>query len=629
MKKRKLQKIFIGILAIICLVLIAFFVKDIMIDLFKYQSQGNEEGMKEVIESHGIFGMIAIVVIQAFQMLVVFMPAEFIQVAAGVSFPWYIAIFLLDFGVFIGASLIYMLVKTFKFDTEIFNSSKKKIENFVKKDKKKNRNIQALMFILFAAPIVPFGAVCYFGASSKISYRRYIISAVLGVLPSIIFSLMFGKVINYFVTNNISLWYLVLIALVFILIVLFVSGIILNKRVFKKGAGTPESPIYKVLLFVIELYVKLKVKATFDRSKIKDLKGPYVLLSNHGSSLDVYYLSKLMSPHRMSFILNKYYFHFKHFRKLLNAIGAIPKKLFSPDIETIYRTIKSIKEGYPVLMCPEGRLSLSGASYYVGEETAKLLKKLKVPTVIALVNGAYLTNPKWRKKRFKGKVHSEVKYVLSVEEIEQLSIEELTKIINENLYYNEFEYARVNNLTYKENGKMNGAEHVLYHCPKCHQEFKMISKGNKLICSECGFELETDVHYSFKENEFGILDFNGYYQRISEIEKNRLLNEELDLSIEVKVRKFDFKNDYYKNKGEGICRLTKESFSFKGKVNNDEIEFEIPIKQLHALAFSVNEEFECYYGEDLYYFYPTENRSICTKLALIVDLLNRAGDFNE
>ena len=79
MKKRKLQKIFIGILAIICLVLIAFFVKDIMIDLFKYQSQGNEEGMKEVIESHGIFGMIAIVVIQAFQMFMYLNQCIFIQ----------------------------------------------------------------------------------------------------------------------------------------------------------------------------------------------------------------------------------------------------------------------------------------------------------------------------------------------------------------------------------------------------------------------------------------------------------------------------------------------------------------------------------------------------------------------
>ena len=67
--------------------------------------------------------------------------------------------------------------------------------------------------------------------------------------------------------------------------------------------------------------------------------------------------------------------------------------------------------------------------------------------------------------------------------------------------------------------------------------------------------------------------------------------------------------------------MTNEMFTFKGKVNDD-ISFEIPVKQLKALAFSTNEEFECYYNEELYYFYPNENKKQCTKWALIVDELN-------
>ena len=629
MKKRIGQKIFIGITILICLILITFFVKDILIDLFKFQSQNNDAAISDLLNDHGIFGMLAIVFIQALQMVAVVIPCEFIQVSASVSFPWYIAILLLDFGVFIGASLIYMLVKTFKFDTNMFSKSNKKIRQLTLRDKKKNRTSQSLMFILLCTPIVPFGAACYYGASTKISYRRYILTAVLGVIPSILFSLCFGNLINYFVANEISIWYLVLIIAVLVIIIGCVVGFLLNRLFFKKNSGTPDSFMYVVLLKAIEFYVKLRVKPTFNRRKIKGLKGPYVLLSNHGSSLDVYYLSKLMHPRRMSFILNKYFFHFKYFRKILYTIGAIPKKLFSPDIETIYKTIKSIKEGYPILMCPEGRLSLSGASYYVSEETAKLLKKLKVPAVIALINGAYITNPKWRKKRIRGKVHTEVKYVISKDEIENLSVEEITALINKHMYYNEFEYARKHKLVYHYKKKMVGAEHVLYHCPKCHHEFNMISKGNKLICGSCGFEVEANVNYSFNENELGILDFNDYYQRISQIEEKNLLENDLDLSCEVDVRKFDFKNDKYGIKGKGICRLTKQGLTFKGIINKEEVEFEVPIKQLHALAFSVNEEFECYYEEDLYYFYPTSNRSQCTKWALIVDLLNKVGDNHE
>ena len=52
--------------------------------------------------------------------------------------------------------------------------------------------------------------------------------------------------------------------------------------------------------------------------------------------------------------------------------------------------------------------------------------------MIANIHGAYITNPKWRKKRIKGPVHTEVKYIITKEQIETLSIDELNKIINDN-----------------------------------------------------------------------------------------------------------------------------------------------------------------------------------------------------
>ena len=60
-----------------------------------------------------------------------------------------------------------------------------------------------------------------------------------------------------------------------------------------------------------------------------------------------------------------------------------------------------------------------------------------------------------------------------------------------------------------------------------------------------------------------------------------------------------------------------------GIVDGKETTFTIPIKQLHALAFTANEEFECYYGDELYYFYPKVNKLQCAKWAVIVDLLNK------
>lgn len=623
MKKKNLQKLFIVLIAIICFTLLFFFFKDIMIDLIKYEIEGNKDAASALLKDKGIIGMISVVLIQAFQMVVVFIPAEFIQISTGISFPWYISIGLLAFGVFVGATLIYILVNFLKFDGAMFSKSSNKINNLVKRDKKKNRNAQSLMYILFVTPIVPFGALCYFGATSKMSYRRYILTCVTGVLPSILTSIFVGNAFMSFISSDIPIIYLVLIALAFVIILFAVSALLINKLYFVKGAGTPDSIYYRILLFIFERIVKSKSKPTFDRKNLSEIDDPFILLSNHGSFFDVYYLSKLVYPHRMSFILNRYYFKFKYFRKIFNKIGAIPKKLFSPDIETIRRTMKSIKDGYPVLMCPEGRLSVNGENYYITKETGKLLKTLKVPVVITTINGAYITNPKWRKKRIKGPVHTEVKYIITKEQIETLSIDELNEIINTNIAYNDFEYARKNNITYRNNKKLEGAETILYRCPKCHQEYNLLSFKNKLTCQSCGFEVEADDNYSFKNNELGIKDFSEYYKKIIEIEENLINENGLDLSCEVDVKRFNFNDNIYDIKGEGTCRLTKEEFTFNGIVDGKETSFVIPVKQLFALAFSANEEFECYYGDELYYFYPKTNKLQCVKWALLVDLLNK------
>ena len=60
--------------------------------------------------------MITLFIVEALQMVVVFLPAEFIQLAAGISYPPLIAILLCDLGVFLGASIIYLLVNVLNYD---------------------------------------------------------------------------------------------------------------------------------------------------------------------------------------------------------------------------------------------------------------------------------------------------------------------------------------------------------------------------------------------------------------------------------------------------------------------------------------------------------------------------------
>ena len=66
--------------------------------------------------------------------------------------------------------------------------------------------IQALMYVLFVMPVVPFGAICYFGSSMKMSYRRYILTCVTGVIPSILSSIVLGNLFIYFTASGLPLW---------------------------------------------------------------------------------------------------------------------------------------------------------------------------------------------------------------------------------------------------------------------------------------------------------------------------------------------------------------------------------------------------------------------------------------
>ena len=53
---------------------------------------------------------------------------------------------------------------------------------------KKSDNVMYIMAALFLMPLVPFGAICYFGASSRIKYWKYILICIIFTLPSILSS---------------------------------------------------------------------------------------------------------------------------------------------------------------------------------------------------------------------------------------------------------------------------------------------------------------------------------------------------------------------------------------------------------------------------------------------------------
>ena len=604
MKKKWIEKTVILTAVLGVLFLFAFFLRDIMVPLFSMELNNDVDGARALLTSRGVSGGAAVSLIEALQMVVVFIPAEFIQVSAGLSYPFYIAMLLCDIGVCLGASIIYILVRTFRFSAVSSRKTKEQIESMAAL--KGERNTQMLMYLLFITPIIPFGAICYYASSTDIRYRRYILTVATGVIPSIITSNLIGTGVRAFIMNSLPLWVLLLIIL-FMMGVLFVLlWLFLDKVYFRGKNGTPDSAAWFVVMKIVSLWRGRCQRLTVDDEKIKELKAPFVLLCNHVSFYDFYYVLRLLKGHKPSFVVNHHVCSAPVLRHLSGKAGMIPKKMFYPDTAAI-KLLRTLRAGYPVVVFPEGRLSIDGRGSAIVESAAKLYKKAGVPLVLAHISGGYFTCPKWRGRFFRGDVHIAAQRVLTPEELSKMSVETIEQTISQAMTYNASD-APLNRFDKKSRAR--GLHNMLYRCADCGALYTTKSRDNELYCTACGKSHHLDEYCRFTD-EIGSIP--GYCDRIKALERETL--DSVILRTEADVKIFSDKKPHVRRE-KGVCTLSKDAFTY----HSDKTDFSIPTERIPALAFSCGSEFELYYQGEQYYFYPTDNGQQTARWSLLIDL---------
>lgn len=614
-KKRIIQRIILIAIALVVVGLIVFFISDVFIPFIKLEIKNDYEGAKALLLSKGFIGFITVSVVEGLQMVVVFISAEFIQITSGMSYPWWLAIILCDTGVMIGSSIIYMLVNVFKFDDDLIMKNKG-ITKYTKMAKTKSTII--IMYLLFIMPIIPFGAICYYGASKKIPYFRYLLTCATGVIPSIVTSIIMGAAIKEFISKSLPLWALILIIVSAAAVLFALLAFVLKKFFFKPGNGKQRPVLISILEKLSNFYGKLhsKIKVT-GRESLEDIESPFVLLSNHHSLFDIMSLSRVFGGMNVVAVCNEHLFGIPVIGKLLDKAGHIRKKMYYNDLNCIKEIFKAVKSGYPVALFPEARLSADGGPSPIDESIAHLCQKLGVPVIITQVKNSYFVKPKWRKKVFRHPVEVEIKRVITKEELQNLSQQEIYSIITENLSYNAFSNE---NIKIKNKHKAEGLDGLLYMCPHCRSLYSNVSEGNTLTCTSCGKKYTIAENYQFEGED--IKNIFEYYAKIKECELEQLNETKFEIPVDVKIFRYGVKK-YRPEKG--IFKLDGEKLSFKSDVSD--LYFEFKIEDKEAIAYSVNEEFELYYNDELYYFYP-ENGKECTRVSLVFELL-KERDYEE
>ena len=609
--KKSTQRIIILVSVIAAVSLFVLFLSDILIPFIRLEIANDVEGARELLVDKGILGFLSVVLVEALQMVVVFIPAEFIQISSGLSYPFYIALLLCDLGACLGATIIYVLVTTFRFSSEAYEKNERRIEKLAARVKK-DRGTQLLLYLLFIMPLIPFGAICYYGSYSKMKYRRYIFTVATGVIPSIVTSNLMGMAARYFISNDLPLWLLILIIIGLAAVLLVILFLFLNKVFLKQNAGTPDSAFLTGFFGALHLFCRPRQKLHVDDAKIRDLPTPYIALCNHESFFDMYYTNRLFQNAKASpaYVVNKHYIASPLVRRIAAKAGVIPKKLFTPDLSVPVQIMRMLRKGYPVIIFPEARLSVDGRNYPIVDKSAAFYRRLRTDLVLIKIRGSYFAKPKWRKKFFRSDIFVSAERVITKEEIAAMTDDELNRLIDESLAYDE----SVNPVnTYKQKNKAKGLENILYRCADCGALYTTVGAGNELVCSACGKKHTLNERYLFDDEPFSI---GAYYERIKALERAELQ----DLHLETDVDTVIFRDTgRYKTKEKGHCTMTEEGFSYRSESAGFTVGFD-------ALPFSVNAEFETYYNGDQYYFYPTENRRQVVRWALIVDLLKEMRD---
>ena len=153
-------------------------------------------------------------------------------------------------------------------------------------------------------------------------------------------------------------------------------------------------------------------------------------------------------------------------------------------------------------MFPEAVYTLDGTSVTLPASLAKLIKLLRVPLCMLQTNGVYLHVPAYGYvENRKVPLHAELRYVLSPEEISQMSLQEIQEVIDREFSFDDFRWQKENNIVIDEPFRADGLHTILYKCPHCQKEGKMESSGTTLSCTACGKKWELTEHGYLKALE--------------------------------------------------------------------------------------------------------------------------------
>lgn len=189
--KSKYFKIILTVLAVLFIAGIIWKLAPLMTNLSTHEGQVQ---FKEQINNMGFTGGLMLMGLELLQIILVVLPAEPLEVLAGMCYGTWGGFLFITFAAFISTIMIYFLVAKL---------GKKVLENFISKEKiekiennkflQNTSRLEFIMALLFFIPGTPKDLLVYIGALLPIKPMHFILISTFARFPSIISSTMVGN----------------------------------------------------------------------------------------------------------------------------------------------------------------------------------------------------------------------------------------------------------------------------------------------------------------------------------------------------------------------------------------------------------------------------------------------------
>ncbi len=354
-------------------------------------------------------------------------------------------------------------------------------------------------------------------------------------------------------------------------------------------------------------------------------REPCLILMNHSSFIDLKIAAAILYPRPFNIVCTSDGFVGK--RRLMYAAGCIPTKKFVTDMVLVRDMMFALKKlKCSVLMYPEASYSFDGTATPLPDTLGKCLKIMGVPVVMVRTYGAFARDPLYNNLQPRNvDVSADMEYLFSPEDIAKKSAAELNEILAEKFSFDNFRWQQENHILIQEAFRADCLNRVLYKCPHCHEEGRMLGKGTKLTCGCCGKEyVLTELGFmEAVEGETEIPHIPDWYRWERECVRKELEEGSYRLDVEVDICMMVNMKGIYRV-GTGRLRHSAAGFHLTG------CEGKLDYVQRPSASYSLYADYYWYEVGDmicignqdaLYYCFPVGGGDIVAKARLAAEEL--------